>query len=220
MLKLARHMLTTSLILSAFAITGTGLVAYTYKKTKKPIAVAQREALLRVLHSVVDADSHDNELITDQIQVLDPAFLGSKKPLPVFRARNKGKPVEAIFTAVAPDGYNGDIKLIIGINYDGVIKGVRVIDHHETPGLGDAIEMRHSHWVLSFNGRSLDNPTPSRWKVKKDGGYFDQFTGATITPRAVVKEVHKVLEYFKDNKESIFSRPSQIPVSDEDSDED
>lgn len=213
-------MFTTALILSVFAVAGTGLVAFTVQKTRKPIAIAERQTLLRTLHAVVDQHSYNNELITDQIQLVDPAHLGSKKPLPVFRARNNGKPVAAVFTAIAPDGYNGDIKLIIGINFDGDITGVRVIEHRETPGLGDAIELRHTNWVLGFNHRTLEDPGEKMWKVKKDGGYFDQFTGATITPRAIVKEAHKVLEYFKDNKQAIFDQPSFIPKTDEDTDED
>ena len=220
MLKLAQHMFTTALILTVFAVAGTGLVAFTVEKTRKPIATAERMALLRSLHAVVDEHSYSNELITDQYQLLDPAHLGSKKPLPVFRARHNGRPIAVVFTAIAPDGYNGDIKLLIGITYDGTITGVRVIDHRETPGLGDAIELRHTNWILGFNGRSLEDPGAKMWKVKKDGGYFDQFTGATITPRAVVKEVHKVLEYFKENKQAIFAHPSYIPKSDQDSDED
>jgi len=213
-------MVTSSLILTVFAVAGTGLVAFTYEKTKKPIAHAQRLALLRTLHAVVDPHSHDNEVITDQIQLVDPEFLGSKKPLPVFRARQNGHPVAAVFTAIAPDGYNGDIKLIIGIKYDGDITGVRVIDHRETPGLGDAIELRHTNWILSFNGRSIENPTTKLWKVKKDGGIFDQFTGATITPRAIVKEVHKVLEYYNANRQAIFDKPASPLKSDEDTDQD
>lgn len=210
MVKLTQHMLTTATLLAAFAVTGTGLVAFAYEKTKDRIAEAERAALLRNLHSVVKPELHNNELFNDMITVSSQQYLGSKQPLPVFRARNNGQPYAVIITAVAPDGYNGDIKLLIGVKYDGTITGVRVIDHRETPGLGDAIETRRGDWILSFDGLSIDNPEKKNWKVKRDGGYFDQFTGATITPRAVVKAVTKALQYFELNRDSLFSTPSEI----------
>ncbi len=210
MVKLTQHMLTTATLLAAFAVTGTGLVAFAYEKTKDRIAEAERAALLRNLHSVVKPELHNNELFNDMITVSSQQYLGSKQPLPVFRARNNGQPYAVIITAVAPDGYNGDIKLLIGVKYDGTITGVRVIDHRETPGLGDAIETRRGDWILSFDGLSIDNPEKKNWKVKRDGGYFDQFTGATITPRAVVKAVAKALQYFELNRDSLFSTPSEI----------
>jgi electron transport complex protein RnfG len=116
-----------------------------------------------------------------------------------------GQPVAAIFTSVAPDGYSGNIKLLVGILHNGVLAGVRVISHKETPGLGDAIEADRSNWILSFNEKSLQNPPLKQWGVKKDGGFFDSFTGATITPRAVVNAVKNTLLYFQENREMIFS---------------
>lgn len=202
-------MLTTAIMLALFAVTGTGLVAYTYEQTKPRIKQAERHALLQNLHSVVDPQSHDNLLFNDRIYVTSPRYLGSKHPLPVFRARKNSKPVALIMTAIAPDGYNGDIKLLIGVNYDGSLSGVRVISHRETPGLGDGIETRRGDWILAFNGLSLDNPQSKSWKVKRDGGYFDQLTGATITPRAVVKAVHKALQYYQINRDRLFEQPAQ-----------
>ena len=207
-MNLTQHMLTTSILLAAFAVTGTGLVALTYENTKEQIAQAEREYLLQNLYSVVSPESHNNELFNDQILVTSPEFLGSKDALPIFRARLDDQPVAAIITSVAPDGYNGDIKLLIGIQYDGALSGVRVISHRETPGLGDAIETKRSDWILGFNGHSIENPEPKKWKVKKDGGYYDQLTGATITPRAIVKAVYKALQYYKLNKTMIFSEPA------------
>lgn len=200
-------MLATAVLLALFAVAGTALVAYTYEKTKPRIEQAERRALLNSLHSVVDPQTHNNNLFDDRIYVTSKQYLGTSQPLPVFRARKNGKPVAAIITAIAPDGYNGDIKLLIGIKYDGTLSGVRVISHRETPGLGDGIEARRSDWILIFNGLSLDNPEPGEWKVKRDGGYFDQLTGATITPRAVVKAVFKALEYYQQNRGKLFSRP-------------
>ena len=211
-MKLTQHMLTSAILLAAFAITGTGLVAFSYEKTKGRIAQAERDALLRNLHSVVKPENHNNDLFSDMITVTSPQYLGSKQPLPIFRARQNGQPYAVIITAIAPDGYNGDIKLLIGVKYDGTVTGVRVIDHRETPGLGDAIETRRSDWILSFDGLNINNPERKKWKVKRDGGYFDQFTGATITPRAVVKAVAKALQYFELNKDNLFNKTSETLV--------
>jgi electron transport complex protein RnfG len=113
--------------------------------------------------------------------------------------------VAAVLASIAPDGYAGTIKLLVGINYDGSIAGVRVVSHKETPGLGDAIEAERSDWILGFNGHSLREPGEERWKVKKDGGIFDQFSGATITPRAIVAAVHNTLSYYQNNREALFA---------------
>ena len=105
---------------------------------------------------------------------------------------------------VAPDGYNGSIRLLVAINLDSTLAGVRVVQHRETPGLGDAIDAQRSDWILGFDGKSLTTPPRKDWKVKRDGGDFDQFTGATITPRAVVKAVKKALLYFQANGHGLF----------------
>ena len=212
-MKLARHMITTAVLLAAFAITGTGLVALTYESTKEQIARAEREALLESLHSVVGSEQFDNELIGDVIEIQSDKFLGTEEALPVFRARKNGNPVAAILTTVAPDGYNGKIKLLIGIRYDGTLSGVRVLNHRETPGLGDYIETRKSDWIYNFNNKSLDSPQKKKWKVKRDGGDFDQLTGATITPRAIVKAVHKALEYYAQNRDALFKQPEKVTQS-------
>ncbi|MGD8560780.1 MAG: electron transport complex subunit RsxG [Gammaproteobacteria bacterium] len=201
-------MLTTAVLLALFAVTGTGLVAFTYEKTKPFIAEAERKALLESLHSVVKPQTHNNQLFNDRIYVTSQRYLGTEKPLPVFRARQNGEPVAAIITTVAPDGYSGDIKLLIGVHYDGTLASVRVIAHRETPGLGDAIDTRRSDWIHVFDGLSLQNPDPKAWKVARDGGRFDQLTGATITSRAVVKAVFKALQYYELNRDMLFNRPA------------
>ena len=132
----------------------------------------------------------------------------SKEPVTVYRARKQGKPVALALTTFAPDGYNGTIKILVGINYNGSLAGIRIVSHHETPGLGDAIETDRSNWVYQFNNKSLVNPTPKKWGVKRDGGVFDQFTGATITPRAVVKAVYRSLLYYQANRKMLFSKPT------------
>lgn len=203
---LATNMLRTAALLTLFAISCTALVAYTFQNTHGKIVESERQALLRSLHSVVKPDMHDNALFKDVIMVTSKQYLGTNDPVPVFRARKNGQPVAAILTPIAPNGYNGPIKLIIGINYDGTISGVRVLEHNETPGLGDAIEERRSPWIHIFDHRSLQNPGGKKdWKVKRDGGQFDQITGATISPRAVVKAVHNALLFFAKNKERLFA---------------
>lgn len=197
-------MLIGALILGLFAVVGTGLVALTHDGTAERIAENERQALLRSLHQIIPPDSHDNDIYTDIIQVHDP-LLGSEQPVNVYRARLGETPVAAVIASVAPDGYSGAIKLLVGINYDGTLSGVRVISHKETPGLGDAIEAERSDWILAFNGRSLGNPDQTRWKVKKDGGVFDQFSGATITPRAVVQAVYHTLRYYQTHREVLFA---------------
>ncbi len=199
-----RNMVIGALILGLFSVVGTGLVALTYEGTAERIAENERQALLRSLHQLVSPEEHDNDIYADVITVHDKALLGSRDGVNIYRARNAGQPVAAVINSSAPDGYNGTIKLLVGIYYDGSLAGVRVINHRETPGLGDGIEAERSDWILSFNGHSLLNPETDGWKVKKDGGQFDQFTGATITPRAVVKAVYNTLRYYQQHREAIF----------------
>lgn len=206
---LVQHILRSGIVLSLFAVVGTALVALTYQGTRGAIAAAEREALARQLHSVISEADYNNQLLSDVVLVQSEDLLGTAKPLPAFRARKDNVPVALILNAVAPDGYNGDIKLLIGIRMDGSISGVRVLDHRETPGLGDAIETRRSNWIDGFTGKSLNDLTAKQWKVKRDGGQFDQFTGATITPRAVVKAVHKALLFFQENKDKLFGSNQQ-----------
>lgn len=199
-----KNMLIGGLILGLFAVVGTGLVAMTYNGTAERIAENERQALLRSLHQIVSPDSHDNDIYTDVIQVRDLS-LGTPQPVTVYRARQGKQPVAAVIASIAPDGYSGAIRLLVGIHYDGTLAGVRVVSHRETPGLGDAIEAERTDWILAFNGRSLENPEEKRWAVKKDGGVFDQFTGATITPRAVVQGVYNTLRYYQKHREALFA---------------
>ena len=204
---LARHMSRSAMLLGLFALVGTGIVALIFTGTEERIAAAERAFMLRSLHAVIRPELYDNDIFADMITVTSPELLGTKESVPVFRARKDGKPVALAITPVAPDGYVGPIKLLVAISVDGTILGVRVLSHHETPGLGDAIEEKRSNWVLGFNGHSLSNPEDKGWHVRRDGGQFDQFTGATITPRAVVKAVHKALKFYELNKDKLFQQP-------------
>jgi electron transport complex protein RnfG len=197
----------SALVLALFAIAGTGLVALTNEATHARIAENERLALLAGIHALVPPEEIDNDPFNDTIQVSAPELLGSDAPVTVYRARKGGGEVAVIFTVVAPDGYSGAIRLLVGIRADGTLAGVRVVAHKETPGLGDKIEPGKSNWSAAFRGRSLDNPRVDGWKVRKDGGVFDQFTGATVSPRAVVAAVHRALRYYRDHREALFAVP-------------
>ncbi len=203
---MGKTMLTAAGILAAFAIAGAALVGLTYETTKERIAANEREFLLRSLHELVPGDIHNNDLLGDAIRVESPHWLGSKKPVMVYRARQENQPAAVVIAAQAPDGYNGVIKLLVAIKYSGELIGVRVVSHRETPGLGDGIEIARSRWITQFDDRSLGNPDEKGWKVKKDGGQFDQLTGATITPRAIVKAVYRTLVYYRANRDMLFEK--------------
>ena len=210
---LLRSVVRSGLILAAFAVTGVSLVALSFDATFERIAANQRAALLRSLNAVVKPEEHDNDIFTDVIQVSSPTWLGTSEPVAVYRARKADTPAAVVLTPMAPDGYNGRMRLLVGVYYDGTLAGVRVISHRETPGLGDAVDERRSEWIHSFDGRSLEDPTEEGWRVKRDGGIFDQFTGATITPRAVVKAVHRALKYFASHREALFERAPSAPAA-------
>lgn len=199
-----RHILTSAALLALFALLGTAVVAYVYGSTEARIAANERAAMLENLNQIVPAGRYDNAILNDVIQIREPT-LNPDGPVTVYRARRDGLPVAAVLSVVAPDGYSGPIRLLVGVNADGSLAGVRVVSHRETPGLGDAIDARRSDWILGFAGRSLGDPPAAQWAVRKDGGVFDQFTGATISPRAVVKAVKRTLIYFDAHRDALFA---------------
>jgi electron transport complex protein RnfG len=201
------HILRVGLMLAAFAIGATSLVVLTEDNTRDQILSNERQTLLNAINAVVSAETYNNEILSDTLLLGSNKQLGTKEVTTVYRARKDNQPAAVILTAVAPNGYNGKIKLLIGISATGEITGVRVIQHKETPGLGDKIDAKKANWIKQFSGLSLSNPTQEHWKVKKDGGKFDQFTGATITPRAVVTAVKKALIYFEEHQEELFAVP-------------
>jgi electron transport complex protein RnfG len=198
-----RHIVTSALLLGLFGIAGAGIVAAVFESTEERIEANIRAHLLKSLNQIMPSEAYDNEILTDTIDVWE-ASLTPGAATTIYRARKDGKPVAAIFTITAPDGYSGSIRMLVGVNTDGSLAGVRVVEHHETPGLGDAVEAVRSDWILGFDGKSIGQPPLEQWKVKRDGGVFDQFTGATITPRAVVKAVRHTLLYFRDNTDEVF----------------
>src|SRR5690606_7176675 len=201
-----RKSLLGATLLAVAAAVGVAIVAYTFEHTAPQIRENEREVLLATLNEVLPANEYDNALVDDAITVTDPEMLGTTQPVTVYRAFRGGEPVAALFTSVAPDGYSGEIRLLVGVRADGRLSGGRVLAHKEPPGLGDPIEIRRSDWITSFDGRALGDPPLERWKVRRDGGVFDQFTGATITPRAVVKAMRNTLIYFERHREELFAQ--------------
>ena len=197
-----------SVILGLFAIATAGTLALTNEATLPKIECNRQQALASSLYQVMPAGMADNNLLQDWITVSDP-LLG-RGDHHVYRARQNNQPSGVVLEAVAPDGYGGRISLLVGVDMNGIITGVRVVPpHNETPGLGDKVELKKSDWILSFDGRALDNPADEGWAVKKDGGVFDSFTGATITPRAVVGQVHRALQFFSIHRDELFDRPAE-----------
>jgi electron transport complex protein RnfG len=199
-----KQVLTTASLLMIFAIIGSAVVGLTYESTYERIKLNEERVLLRKLNTILSPSEYDNDLLVDQIMLEKDSLLGTSEASKAYLAYKHNKPVAIVLSPVAPSGYSGPINLLVGIYHDGTIAGVRVVKHRETPGLGDLVESQRSDWILGFDDKSLENPTPKKWKVKRDGGEFDQFTGATITPRAVVKAVHSSLLYFQEHRKELF----------------
>jgi len=198
-----------ALTLAIIAAVLTALVVLVASFTRDRIASNEQAWIRQRLDALVPPATHDNDLLADSIAVTAPDLLGSSQPIKIYRARRAGAPVAAVLRPIAPDGYRGPIELLVAIGQDGRLIGVQVIRHQETPGLGDAFESRDVHWLDRFRGRSLTDPPTQRWTVRRDGGDFDAFTGATITPRAIVKAVRNSLEYYQRNSQRIFEQPTQ-----------
>lgn len=189
-----------ALLLGLFTLVASAMLSTGDTGTKQAIAERRAEDLKASIGQVIPEDIHDNDLLKSIVTLPGPGG----KPLTVYQATLKGE-VTAVAYTVSGYGYSGEIIAIIGIDRDGKILGVRVLSHTETPGLGDRIEATKSDWVISFNGRSIGDPEASKWYVKKDGGYFDEFSGATITPRAVVKAVKEGLVFFEAQKQKLLN---------------
>jgi electron transport complex protein RnfG len=214
--KISLSMTKNSVLLGAFALVTTALLALTAEFTKERIATAERAAQQQALFEIIPRARHNNDLLSDTIKIPESAWagLGLKSGGEIYVARHSDETIAVIIPALAPDGYSGDIRMMVGINADGTIAGVRVIDHKETPGLGDKIDLKKNQWILGFNGKSLNSPESSpkttKWQVKKDGGDFDQFAGATITPRAVVNQVRRVLEFVDAHRDELFKKNDAV----------
>lgn len=209
MSPLLRQMAISGGLLAAFAVVGALLLAVSHAVTAPRIAANVQATLERRLGEVVPDGAYDGP-ITDDTSVIDTpdamAALGTREPVTLYRARRDGDVVAAVFDVTTPEGYGGDIRLLVGVDRDGVVTGVRAVSHRETPGLGDKIETGKTDWILGFTGRSLGDPPAGKWQVERDGGVFDQFSGATITPRAVVRQVARVLTFAQNRHERLFQR--------------
>ena len=208
-----QSMVKNGLVLAAFAVVTTGLIALTYSGTEEVIKLQHQQQLLSVLNAIVPPTTYNNDIQHDCALLRAPDFLGSTEPQRIFRANMNGEPVAVAIETTAVDGYSGKIHLVVGVDQQFQVSGVRVLEHKETPGLGDKIELRISDWILSFNGKQLNDGNTAMWRVRKDGGQFDQFTGATITPRAVVGAVKRALNYYQLHHSEIFSAANHCALS-------
>lgn len=202
-----KNALRTGAILFVFAVVGTAMLAFTHQRTEPVITRSKQVEKLALINQVLPANLYDNELLASRRDVPPNELLGTRHPSALWVARRGAEMTAVVLEAVAPDGYSGDIHLIIGIASDGRVTGVRVTAHRETPGLGDYIDRAKSPWIGQFAGASLLDPIPRRWRVAKDGGAFDARAGATITPRAVVKAVKGALDYFARHRAALVAAP-------------
>lgn len=185
------------ILLGVFALLASGALAWASSATGDAIAAAEAKDLRDSLAEVLPQGMADNDFLKDTVDLQK-----GEKTITIYRARKDGVVKAALFK-VAERGYSGDIQVLMAVDSDGKTLGVRVLKHAETPGLGDKIEVKKDKWIRGFDGKSLGDPSPEKWGVKKDSGVFDQFAGATITPRAVVKAVKGGLEFFAAHKTEI-----------------
>jgi len=192
-------------VLALFAAITSVAIGWTYLGTKAQIDLEVRRAEARQLLEIFPPGTHDNDIVDDVFEVAaETALLGIRETRQGYRVRQGNKVIGVILPTTARDGYSGDIRALIGVRLDGSVAGVRVVAHRETPGLGDKVDLRKSDWILDFNERSLTNPVLGGWNVEKEGGVFDQFTGATVTPRAVILATRRALEYATLNAATLF----------------
>jgi electron transport complex protein RnfG len=202
--------------LAVIAAICTALVAGTFILTKERIVANEQAWLERSLQPAVSGLFFDGGITESQLIIPAPHELPGSEDAIIYRAYAAGVPVAALFVVTARDGYSGPIRLLIGIDVTGAITGVHVLEHRETPGLGDRVETGKSDWAQQFAGRSLTDPTPDGWEIKGDGGVFDQLTGASVTPRAIVNAIRETLLYFASNSDQVFaaSDPAETPTGD------
>lgn len=203
---LAKASFHTALNLAVFALIGTAILAFTYSQTSYRIAQSIEAEKLKLIAQIVPNSLFDNDIIKDKRIIAPDALLGNESPTTAYRARLHKDPSVLVMEAIAPDGYSGKIALLVAIKDNGELAGVRVVNDKETPGLGDYIEIAKSDWIKVFDGTSLAKYKDADWKVKKDGGQFDYMAGATISPRAVVKAVHKALQYYALHHDELFAQ--------------
>jgi len=190
--------------LAAIAAVCTSLVAFTYHLTADRIAANDKALLEKSLEPALSNIFFDSGVSESKLVLSPPHALPGEEEALIYRIYAKGEPVAALFVVTARDGFAGPIRILLGVDMQGVVTGIRILKHKETPGLGDKIESRRSDWVDQFPGRSINDPEVTGWALRSDGGQFDALTGASVTPRAVVKAMRDTLIYFEANREQIF----------------
>lgn len=204
--EIKKAALKNAFILGLFALVSTGLIAITHLLTKDKIAAEVELSLIRKLSEIVEPNNYNNDVYNSCILVHHPSNIGSTSYGKVYRMRYDNINYGLMMTLVSPDGYSGPIEIAMAIKTSGEIIGINILSHKETPGLGDKIERKKSHWLNQFNGLSLSGLNKKDWQVKKDGGHFDALTGATITPRAVITSVYKGLQFIQRSDNNLYER--------------
>jgi electron transport complex protein RnfG len=194
----------TGLTLAVIAAICTALVALTFQATRERIAANEKALLEQSLQPALAGTFYDSGVSESRLILPPPHGLPGNDPAVIYRVFAGSEPVAALFAVTARDGFSGPIRILIGIGVDGTITGVRILQHRETPGLGDKIESARSDWVFQFDGRSMGNPIATGWAIEVDGGEFDQLTGASVTPRAIIKAIRDTLIYFESHRDELF----------------
>ena len=202
-------------ILAGLAAICTALVAVTHAVTAPRIAANEQAFLEQSLQPVLQGIDYDGKLSESTLVIPAPHELPGDDPVTIYRVYADGAPIAALFVVEARGGFSGPIRLLIGVDAAGDVTGVRVLSHRETPGLGDKIDADKSDWALQFTGRSLGDPAAPGWAIQRDGGEFDQLTGASITPRAVIRGILETLQYFESNQAEVFAEVETEGADDE-----
>jgi electron transport complex protein RnfG len=194
--------------LAAIAALCTALVAFTYELTDERIAANRQAWMEQNLQPALSGLAYDGNIGDSRVTIPSPHGLPGAEDALVYRVYSGGQPIAALFAVSARGGYAGPIRLLVGVDMDGRLTGIHVLEHRETPGLGDLVETSKSDWAQQFRGRSIGDPVSAGWAIRRDGGSFDQLTGASVTPRAIVKAVHETLAYFAENRDAMFAMPA------------
>ncbi len=205
---MSRGILKNGVTLAAIAAICTLLVAATYRVTADRISANEQAWLERSLEPALSGVFFDGSVTEYKLELDPPHDLPGNDAAIIYRVFSESEPVAALFAVTARNGYAGPIRILVGVEVDGSISGVRIVEHRETPGLGDRIHQSRSDWVYQFDGRSLSDPVEARWLLEVDGGAFDQITGASVTPRAIIKAIRETLLYFDANREQLFALPA------------
>lgn len=195
----------TGATLAVIAAICTTLVAATYQLTRERIVANEKALLEQALQPALAGIFYEGGVSESRLVMLPPHDLPGNDTALIYRVYAQGKPVAALFAVTARNGFSGLIRILVGVEFDGTITGVRILQHRETPGLGDKIESARSDWIFQFDGRSMGNPEVAGWAIRNDGGEFDQLTGASVTPRAVIGAIRDTLLYFDAHRDEIFA---------------